>query len=141
MIAAQRFTVSCSVASAIATARDNIAITKNNFFIGYLFANASRNGCIPTQSDRRRIAAARVTMPQYFVWLHPGRLMTLHDKLQRPLFRSKRLYGVHASGAVGWEETGKKRRAREHQSCSNERQWIARTYVVQDFGQNASCSQ
>ena len=68
--------------------------------------------------------------------------MTLDVKPeQRPLFRSKCLYGVHASGAVGREETSKKRRAREHQSCGNERQRIARTYVIQDFGQNASCSQ
>src|SRR6516162_9070224 len=108
MIAAQRFTVSCSVASAVATARDNIAIISNIFFIGYLFTNAYRNGCIPTQ----RIAAAHVTMPPYFVWLRPGHLMTLHGKPeQRPLFRSKCLYGVYASGAIRWEKTSKKRRA------------------------------
>src|SRR5258705_8546816 len=35
MIAAQRFTVSCSAASATATARDDIARTKNNFIIAH----------------------------------------------------------------------------------------------------------
>jgi hypothetical protein len=61
MIAAQRFTVSCSAASAITTAREDIARTKNNFFIGYLcFANAYRNGCMLTQSDMQDIAAGQL---------------------------------------------------------------------------------
>src|SRR5215831_1237653 len=90
----------------------------------------------------RRIAAAHVTMPQYFVWLRPEHLMTLHGKPEQwPLFRSKCLYGVHASGAVRREKTSKKRRACEHESCSDERQRVARTYVIQDFGQNATCGQ
>src|SRR3989442_1166651 len=50
MIAAQRFTVSCSAASAIASGRDDIARTKNNFFIGYM--NASWN---PGQSGSQEI--------------------------------------------------------------------------------------
>src|SRR6516162_3271351 len=110
MIVAQRFTVSCSVASAIATARYNIAMISNISFIGYLFANVYRNGCLPTQSDMRRIAAAHVTTSQYLVWLRPGHLMTLHgNPEQRPLFGSKCRHRIHASGAVGREETGKER--------------------------------
>src|SRR5262249_51409030 len=95
--------------------------------------------------QRNRIATDRSRSRDdatVFCVLGPEHLMTLHGKPeQRPLFRSKRRYGVHASGAVRREKTSKKRRAREHESCSNERQWIARTYVIQDFGQNASCGQ
>ena len=58
-----------------------------------------------------------------------------------PLLGSQRRHRIHASGAVGREETSKKRRTREHQSCGNKRQRIARTYVIQDFGQDAPCSQ
>src|SRR6516162_8423490 len=123
MIAAQRFTVSCSVASAIATARDDIARTKNTFFIGCpCCANSYRKRCTLNAIGLRRISSAHVAMSQYFVWLRHGHFMTLHCKPeQRPLFRSKCLYGVHASGAVGWEETSKKRCAREHKSRGNER--------------------
>jgi len=48
---------------------------------------------------------------------------------------------IHARGAVSREETSKECCTREHQSCSNECQRIARTYVIQDLGQNAPRSE
>src|SRR3954466_10598150 len=63
------------------------------------------------------------------------------NRIDSPLLRSQRRYRVHASGAVCREETSKKRRTGEHQGCDNKCQGIARTYVIQDFGQNAPCSE
>ena len=53
------------------------------------------------------------------------------------LFGSQRRHRIHASSTVGREETSKERRTRQHQSRSEKRQRIARTYIIQDFGQYA----
>src|ERR1041384_6228718 len=57
MIVAQRFTVSCSVASATPNARQDVARIKNNFFIEYSSPGyAYRNECILTQFNARSFA-------------------------------------------------------------------------------------
>src|SRR5262245_58006892 len=82
------------------------------------------------------------TLVQFCVVTPSDVLMTLDVKpKQQPLLGSQCLNWIYASGAVGWEETSKKRRTREHQSCGKECQRIARAYVIQDFGQDAPCSQ
>src|SRR3954453_15484654 len=57
------------------------------------------------------------------------------------LFRSQRSHRIDASGATRWEETGEERRSGEQQTCADERQWIGRTDVIQDLGQNTPCTQ
>jgi hypothetical protein len=82
MIAAQRFTVSCSAAFAIAPVRDDIARTMNNFFIGYFcFANAYRNGCIRAQSDMTRHQSwSHKDATAFYVITPSSSLMTLDVK-------------------------------------------------------------
>jgi hypothetical protein len=57
------------------------------------------------------------------------------------LFGPQCRHRIDASSAVGGEKTSKQRCTCQHQSCGNKCQRIARTYVIQDFGQDASCSQ
>src|SRR5438067_4081546 len=62
MIAAERFTVSCSVALAFTSARDDTLRRNSNFFIGYFcFGNASLYGCV--QSATARLSLARCEKP------------------------------------------------------------------------------
>ena len=68
--------------------------------------------------------------------------MTLAGKSKHyPLFSSQRCYGIDASGAICREETSEERRTGEHQCRNEERQWIARTHFIQDFGKNPPYSQ
>ena len=57
------------------------------------------------------------------------------------LFGSQRCHRIHPGGAARREETSKKRSDREHQACADERQRIGWTYLIQDFRQDAPCSE
>src|SRR4029434_503548 len=72
-----------------------------------------------------------------------GRAKTRADNVcaKFVLFSSQCCYRIDASSAVGREEAGKEGRTCEHQSCGNKRQRIARSYVIQDLGEDAPCGQ
>src|SRR5215475_4854145 len=57
------------------------------------------------------------------------------------LFGSQRCNRIDPGGAIRREETSKKRRNREHQTCADQRKWIGWTYVIQDFGQDPPSSE
>jgi hypothetical protein len=58
-------------------------------------------------------------------------------RIPSALFGSQRRHRIHPSRAARREETSKKRRSREHQTCTDEGQRIRWAYLIQDFGQDA----
>src|SRR4029077_16520591 len=57
--------------------------------------------------------------------------------VSRPLFRAQGGDWIDVGGAAGGQKTGKQRRNRQHQTGSKQCERIARTYIIQDLGQDA----